>query len=249
MVQYHRMLADSYDALYAKLRDPAGDREFYAGLAREHGGPVLEVGCGTGRVLLPIARTGLPCAGVDPSPEMLDRLRGKQPPPTLELVESEVESMSLARRDYALVYAAFRVFQHLLDVDSQLDALARIREHLRPGGVFAFDVFEPDLARMARDEPETREDETVEVGARTVRRSFAVRRDQSKQLMAITLRYLDANTDEELGRELINLRWCYRYELEHLLHRAGFEPLRWLSGFDGAPYDGSGEIIVVARRR
>ncbi len=249
MVTYHRMLAASYDALYAKLRDPAGDREFYAGLAREHGGPALEIGCGTGRVLLPIARAGLPCTGLDPSRDMLDALRDKNPPANLELVEGEVQRMSLERRDYALAYAAFRVFQHLLDVDSQLAALSRIRDHLRPNGVFAFDVFEPDLARMAVDEPDTREDETVRVGARMVRRSFAVRREQSTQRMEITLRYLDADTDEELGRERIKLRWCYRYELEHLLHRAGFEPLRWLSGFDGRPYDGSGEIIVVARRR
>ncbi len=66
-----RLLAETYDEANATVRNPSGDRAFYATLADEVGGPVLEIGCGTGRVLAPIAAAGHEVLGVDPSPEML----------------------------------------------------------------------------------------------------------------------------------------------------------------------------------
>lgn len=87
---YQRTIARNYDAEYAVIRDPSGDRAFYADRARETGGPVLELACGTGRVLLPIAREGIPCVGLDLSTAMLDVLRAKDPPPNLELVEGSM---------------------------------------------------------------------------------------------------------------------------------------------------------------
>src|SRR5204862_6591842 len=69
--EYGTVTAKYYDHTYAALRGPTGDAEFYRRLARECGGPVLELGCGTGRVLGPIAQDGLPCVGLDASPAML----------------------------------------------------------------------------------------------------------------------------------------------------------------------------------
>jgi ubiquinone/menaquinone biosynthesis C-methylase UbiE len=85
---YARLVARHYDAINAELRGGSQDAAFYLSLARESGGPVLELGCGTGRVLLPIAREGIPCVGIDASRDMLDVLRAKQPPPNLELVQA-----------------------------------------------------------------------------------------------------------------------------------------------------------------
>ena len=146
---YEQLLARSYDDLYRTLRDPSGDVAFYVGLAREIGGPVLELGCGTGRVLLPIAATGIACVGLDASPAMLDVLRGKQPPPNLELVQGRMETFALGDARFRLTISPFRALQHLLDVDSQLAALANVRRHLVAGGAFAFDVFDPKLDRIA----------------------------------------------------------------------------------------------------
>src|SRR5262245_12593437 len=148
---YDRSIAQSYDAEYAVIRDPSGDRAFYADLAREAGGPVLELGCGTGRVLLPIAREGLvvACVGLDLSANMLDVLRAKGPPDNLSLVQASMTAFDLGEARFHLVFAAFRAFQHLCTVDEQLAALACVRRHLAPGGRFAFDVFAPDLARTA----------------------------------------------------------------------------------------------------
>ncbi|MEZ4453261.1 MAG: class I SAM-dependent methyltransferase [Nannocystaceae bacterium] len=247
-MDYEHLLARTYDAHYALIRDPIGDREHYAAIAAERGGPILEIGCGTGRVLLPIARSGLECVGVDPSSAMLAELRAKDPPPSLALHQGHLQTLDLPRRGFSLAIAAFRVLQHLVTVDDQLEALTRLRDHLRDDGWLALDVFEPNLERMARDDPDTPE-EPFEFEGRSIIRNFAVRRDRTTQTMAIAFRYVDAATGAEIGREHLALRWIYRYELEHLLWRAGFEPLRWSSGYDGRPYDGKGDIVVVARRR
>ena len=104
--EYEGVLARNYDALYGVMRDPSGDAAFYRALAQETGGPVLELGCGTGRVLLPIAALGIPCVGVDASPAMLAALRAKNPPPNLELVEARMESFDLGGRRFRLVTCA-----------------------------------------------------------------------------------------------------------------------------------------------
>ena len=130
---YESIIARHYDELYAVMRNPSGDVAFYGELARASGGPVLELGCGTGRTLLPIAKAGLDCVGVDASPAMLAVLRQKSPPPNLELVEARMESLELPNRRFRLVTCPFRAFSHLLDVESQLAALAAVRRQLEPG--------------------------------------------------------------------------------------------------------------------
>ena len=69
-----------YDAAYAAMPSLGPDAQFYEKLAAEIGGPVLEVGCGTGRVLLPIATHGIECAGIDASPAMLDEFAASLAP-------------------------------------------------------------------------------------------------------------------------------------------------------------------------
>src|ERR1700693_3291004 len=131
------------------FRVPAGDVAFYGNLARESGGPVLELGCGTGRVLLPIVRDGIACTGLDSSEAMLEEFRRKDPPGNLRLLAGGMESFDLAPDRFPLIFSAFRAFQHLLTVEDQLACLAAVRRHLAPGGRFAFDVFAPKLERVA----------------------------------------------------------------------------------------------------
>ena len=110
---YGGVTARYYDAAYAVLRAPSQDVAFYVELARAAGGPVLELACGTGRVLLEIARQGIACAGVDLSPRMLARLRAKGAPPSLRLVQAPMQRFDLGSDRFALIYSAFRGFQHL----------------------------------------------------------------------------------------------------------------------------------------
>ena len=186
---YGRTDARHCDCAFEAFRSPSGDVGFYRDLAREAGGPILELGCGTGRVLLAIARDGIACTGLDASEEMLEEFRRKGPPENVRLVRGSMQDFDLGTERFGLIFSAFRSFQHLLTVEDQLACLRAVRRHLAPGGLFAFDVFAPNLERVARlEEPEYeevrwREDETEIV------RFTSVRRDPATQVSEITFRY------------------------------------------------------------
>jgi SAM-dependent methyltransferase len=177
------------DFAFGIFRSPSGDVDFYRGLAREAGGPVLELGCGTGRVLLPIALDGIACTGLDSSEAMLGELKARRPPENLRLVSGSMRDFDFGSARFGLIFSAFGSFQHVLAVEDQLACLDAVRRHLAPGGFFAFDVFTPRLERIVIfDEPEAeearwREDETEII------RLTAVRRDPATQVMEVTFRY------------------------------------------------------------
>jgi SAM-dependent methyltransferase len=246
---YDPSSAGAYDAEYAVIRDPSGDRSFYGELARDGGGAVLELGCGTGRILLPIAREGIQCVGLDLSGNMLAVLRAKQPPANLRLVQAAMTDFNLGAQRFSLITAPFRVLQHLCTVKEQLAALACVRRHLAPDGRFAFDVFAPNLARMAlEDEPEA-EDIRAPDGDAEIRRFVRIHRDHVTQVMTVKMRHERWKGGAKVGEGASDfaMRWFYRYELEHLLARAGFVVESLYGGFRREPYDAKGEMIFVTR--
>ena len=136
-----------YDLLF-----PAGEYgRFYPEEARRAGGPVLELACGTGQILLPIAQSGTRCVGIDLSPEMLgaaaDRLRGGSA--AAALVEGDIRDFDLGD-EFALIFIARNSLLHLHATDDLLACFRAVRRHLRPDGVFIFDVFNPDVRMLAR---------------------------------------------------------------------------------------------------
>jgi len=245
--EYEEVHARWYDCgAYAAREDAA----FYLDLARESGGPVLEIGCGTGRVLLPIARNGLACVGVDESPAMLEQLRTKAPPPNLRLVTAPMQDFDLGPERFRLIFSAFRPFQHLYTVEDQLACLGCVRRHLAPDGVFAFDVFHPALDRLARDvEPEYEEDRSQD-GEDEIVRLASIRRDIATQTQEVTMRFERRRDGVAVGseQERFRMRWYHRYELEHLLARAGFAIVALYGDFDRRPFDRDAkEMILVTR--
>lgn len=243
---YDRLIARSYDGAYSVIRDPSGDVAFYRDLARETGGPVLELGCGTGRTLLPIAREGIECVGVDGSPEMLRVFREKAPPPNVTLIDGRMEALDLGDRKFQLVTIPFRAFSHLLDVPTQLETLARVRRHLAPGGLLALDLFDPKLDRTAQVHEPEQLAATFPHEGHEMRRYDSVTRDHTRQVMDVTFRF-EGGPPELNGTAHVHLRWFYRYEIEHLLYRAGFSEVTVYGGFDRRPWQAFGETIVLAR--
>ena len=246
--EYGSATARHYDRVYASLRDPSGDVDWYRRLAREAAGPVLELGAGTGRVLLAMAAEGLPCVGLEAAQAMLDEMRRKPLPSNVELVQADMRSFALPQR-FALIAAPFRVFQHLESVEDQLACLGCVRRHLAPGGRFAFDVFAPDPAQLAiAAQPET-EDARYQAGGEQVVRYVGVRVERGRQRLHVAMRYEKRLGDQRLGedRTEFTMRYFYRYELEHLLTRAGFGRIEIHGGFGGEPLaDDSRDFVVVA---
>lgn len=244
-----------YDPTYAALRGNIGDIGFYRALAVRCGAPVLELGCGTGRVLLPIASDGLACTGIDRSEPMLAALRRKAAAagiPGVRAVCAPMQSFDLPGDRFALVFAAFRGFQHLLTVEDQLACLERVRRHLATGAAFAFDVFAPRFERLdVLEEPEMEDARFRDAAGAEVVRYASIRRDPARQLIHVDFRFAPAGgtpAATPAARFSTTLRYFFRYELEHLLARAGFDRVELYGGFDGRPWDSvSGETVVVAR--
>lgn len=247
---YGTVTARYYDAAYADMPTLGQDVSFYLQLAREAAGPVLELGCGTGRALLPIAREGIPCTGLDSSPAMLAVLAAKSPPESLRLVSAPMQDFDLGDDRFTLIFAAFRAFQHMYTVEDQLACLACVRRHLAPGGSFAFDVFNPRLDAIARrEEPEREELRFEQEGAEIVRYT-AVRRDVEHQLTHMRMRYERRRAGNVVANDVVefDMRHFFRYELEHLLRRAGFEELTLYGNFDRSPLAPDSLVFVYVAR-
>lgn len=234
--------------LYVERTDVA----FYVAEAQRAGGTVLEIGCGTGRILLPIARAGCRVTGLDGSRAMLDRCRAKlEREPTA--VQSRVRLVLADMRDfdlgatYPLIIAPFRVVQHLTTVDDQLRFLARVARHLAPGGRFVFDVFNPRFDMLIAADGVEREDTPDQrlPDGRTFRRSYRIAR----------VRWVDQVSESELiyyvdGKRYVQafeMRWYLATELRHLLARAGFS-VREIYGdcARGPVVDGCPDLLVIA---
>lgn len=238
------------------------DIGFYVEVARQQGGPVLELGRGTGRVLIPTARAGIAISGLDASQRMLGVCQASldQEPADVrrraDLHEGDIRQFDLARR-YRLITLPFRPFQYLLTVEEQLACLDTIRNHLEPDGQLVFDLFNPSLHQLARPEDPAQTDDEPAFehpdGRTVIRRNRILERDLANQTFAGELVY-DVTHPGGRTERLVHqyrFRYLFRFEAEHLLGRAGFSVDHVYAGFDRAPYGSQypGDLIFVARRR
>jgi SAM-dependent methyltransferase len=242
--------ADLYDLLF---RDYAADLGFYLGVAKEAGGPVLDVGCGTGRVLLRALEVGLDLDGLDDSAEMLARLRQSAKARGLapRVIQADMRVFQMPRR-YAGIMIPFNAFAHNLTADDQIATLRHCHEHLVPGGRLVFDVFSATPAMLATPiaepvlELETPHPET----GLPVRLYDGRRLDISTQTQhsQIAIEELDARGQiVRTHRFAAVVRWIYPSEMELLLRLAGFDRWEVTGGFDGRPAaDHEGGIVVSA---
>jgi SAM-dependent methyltransferase len=233
-------VTSSYDSI-ARLYDPwsrsvTEDVEFYVAEARKAGGPIVELGVGTGRVAVPTAQAGISVIGVDSSERMLEicrksaeaagvaglldlRLGDLRRPPVLERVH--------------LVTCPFRGLLHLESDEERLGALRAVYGLLAERGRFVFDVFAP-----------SRED-VEETHGRWLEREPGIweRADWDLQRRVLTLAVRGLS-----GETRMYLAWRSPAEWRHLLERAGFEVLAVYGWFDMRSFDGGEDSVWIARR-
>ncbi len=132
-------------------------------------------------------------------------------------------------------------------MEDQLRCLARVRTHLAPGGRFAFDVFQPRLERLCLDEEPEEEDLRFRHGDEEVVRHVRVSRDRAVQLQCVTMRYERWRGGRVVANEetRFQMRWFHRFELEHLMARAGFDDVRIYGDFDRSPVGRDSPAFVV----
>lgn len=244
----------AYDAFYRDAPTPiAGDIAFYQRLAQQTGGPVLELACGTGRIAVPLAESGLDVTGVDAADAMLAIARRKTQTHRLTLLAQDMSALNIDRR-FGCVIIAFRSFQHLLTIELQRRTLAATRRHLAPGGRLALHLFDPRLDLLIDDAPRQpllRGTDPV-TGHVFTGEMLNAQFDHLAQIRRDLWRYREFAPDSALlaedTREMA-LRWTWRWELHHLLELCGFAVDAQYSDFTGAPPAYGKELIVVARMR
>lgn len=256
----YAFVADLYDWVipYRQRADVA----FFVDAASQAGGPVLEVGCGTGRVVVAIARANINIVGLDLSANMLavcrDKLRQESSDvqSRVELIQGDMRDFDLGRT-FNLVTIPFRPFQHLITVQDQLACLKSIRRHLAPDGRLIFDLFNPSLDALANQQSDRELGDEPEFltpdGRRVLRRHKMVSHDRFNQINHVELVYYVTHPDgrEERLVHAFPMRYLFRFEVEHLLARCGFEIEHLYADFEKAAYGSRypGELIFVARPR
>ena len=250
----HYADAALYDHLYKRRRD---DVRWYAALAKARGGAVLELGCGTGRVSLAIAKAGVEVVGVDLSRAMLERAeaaRARLPAKVRRLATfraGDFRSVRLRRR-FPLVIAPFNALQHCYHRSEWEAVLATVRRHLAPRGRFVFDVLLPDPIVQARN-PARRFSRT-RLRHPVTRRPFVYTEgfvhERQRQLLVI-YQWLDDLEDPSKKTVVpIAHRQMYPQELEALLHYNGFRVVMHQGGFRGeAPSEASESQVLVCEVR
>ena len=237
---------------------------FYASLARETGGPVLEIACGTGRVAIPIARQGFAVTGLDVVPGMLERARSKSAGLPARWVEGDARAFDLGER-FRLVFLTGNAFQAFLTNADQEALLGRVRAHLHDVGLFAFETRNPRWRTGEdRDENpdglfvdlETRAEEEelpphTDAHGREVRESRTRAYDHVAQVLHWTsYRRWHEDGKERTETTRTSLRYTFPQELEALLLHNGFTVVRRCGDWDGEPLTAtSPSIIVVCRKR
>lgn len=225
--------ATLYDAQYATA---AHDFRFYQKLAAKTGGPILELGAGTGRLTAVLTRAGYEVTALDASDAMLKEARQKTRG-ACRFVCADFRAFHLNRR-YPLILSAFNSLQHCLRAEDFTAVLARVREHLAPGGIFAFDV--PNRSRT------TNRDAGAPQTSPTLRERFYDER--SGQACEVWENSLSADgtvrtlaweyrwADGRIQRESLSLRDFSPAELRGWLDDGGFRVLQHLGDFNGAPF-------------
>ena len=232
--------ASPYDAI-AELYDPwsrsvTEDVPFYVAEARKAGGPIVELGVGTGRIAVPTAAAGVRVIGVDSSPGMLEVCRRHaEAAGVAGLLDLRLGDLSAppVSEQVALVTCPFRAYLHLRDENGRVAALAAARDLLVPGGKLIFDVFAP-----RRDDIDATHDRWIEREPGIFERAV-----WDEQACTLTLSVRGPS-----GETTMTLAWISAREWRKTLKAAGFDVEASYEWFDYRPYRGGEDMVFVARR-
>ena len=228
------------------------DVPFWRRMALESRGPVLELGCGTGRISLPLARAGAELVGIDRSAQMLARAAQRRRRGTratgLQLVRGDIRALPFKAGLFETVLAPYGILQSLLrdrDLESTLASVARV---LRPGGLFGVDLV-PDV-------PNWREyTNRVQLRGRTTGGASltlieSVRQDRPRRLTTFEQRYVERRGRKRNEHQFeLTFRTLSIPQMTRRLEAAGFAIDRVLGDYRGGPWDARADVWIVLARK
>lgn len=248
----YEALAPFYDVIHAEITD---DVPFLLSLATQAGGPILELGCGSGRILLPLARAGFRLYGVDNSRAMLSQTatRAKNVAAEVTLVKADMAAFTLQTTNIALAIIGYNTFMHVPPA-ATVAVLRRVARHLAPNGLLVIDLSNPfAIARSPGDRAITFERTFTrpESGERVVQTSSS-QVDAAKQCMSV-IYYFDtiplSGGSAQRTLAFFDYHYYYPHQIELDLRRAGFTLEEQFGNYDRQPFsETSDRLIVLARR-
>lgn len=231
------------------------DRLMYEHLARHCGSPVLDMGCGTGRVTCHLARAGFDVIGLDRSPAMLalarEKLSRNDPAGRVRLLQADLRDLTLDGR-FNLAILSLNTFMHLETIADQVSALTCARRHLASDGWLVIDLSCPErflplfdasgqlIAHQVLVDPDSEQ---------PILKLSVVRLDSATQTQHHWVTYDETDKGGRVQRTVTSfrIRYFFRYEMELLLDKAGFAVETLYGSYDLEPYqDDSERMIFVA---
>ncbi len=252
--------APYYDVIHDGL---PGEAEFYVNYAKIIGGTALELGCGTGRIALPMAMAGVDVIGLDKSQAMLQRCKDKMAAignvkGDLQLVIGDMENFDLKAR-FDFIFMAYRTFMHLLTSEAQRSCLTKVREHLNDGGVFIFNTWLPKIRQILYFSTGHKQDDFNKIGeyampsGTTLIHHHTASCDEFGQLLIekhrLQERDLKGNVINKATLPLVRAWATYR-EIDNLVRACGFEVLACHGDFNNGPLTcDSSEMVWLLRKK
>lgn len=252
MTEFYDAVSRFYDAENVEMTE---DLNLYSELAGRYGGPILDVGSGTGRVMLHLAQEGYNCVGVDTSPQMLERAKQKVSglpdiAARTRFVLGDVSSYE-SEQQFRMILLPYHTFMHFQTQSLQLQVLNQLSRSLADGGVMVFDLPNAGEAFATQDEhsislermfinPDT---------GHTVMQQSVSNLDRVRQILEITWIYDEIDHNGVVHRTVapLTLRYVFYSELNLLLSAAGLELLNVYGDYEFGPFfDGCERMIVVA---
>jgi SAM-dependent methyltransferase len=235
------------------------DVAFWRGLAARAKGRILELGCGTGRVLLPVARDGRRIVGIDRSTPMLDRARAKlarakarpgvgTPRLRAALVRGDIRELPWRDATFGLVMAPYGILQSLTRETDLRRTLAAVHRVLRPGALFGVDLV-PDVPRWNEYERRLTLKGSGPTG-KPIQLVETVRQDRKRRLTTFDQEFLEGRGRTRTSRRFsLSFRTVDLPALRRRLERAGFEIQAVLGDYDGREWDDRADTWVILARR
>lgn len=252
-------IAELYDV--ANESRSRRDVDFFIDYAKRAKGRTLELGCGTGRVLIPTAISGCEITGLDLSSYMLRKCQAnlseelKEVQERVSLIQGNMTDFQVGEM-YSLVTIPFRPFQHLISVKEQKACLNRVNQHLLPQGRLLLDLshcFPPAMYDPKYWVEQESQRDLKLTGGRSLRCTIRIadfHRDQ--QYNDVELIYYVSYPDAKVERlvQAFPFRYFFRYEVEHLLDLCGFKVLDLFGDYDRSKFSNdSPEMIFVAEKK
>ena len=220
--------------------EPGPDHPFFEDAIRRHGGPALDVGCGTGRLLLPFLRAGLDIDGIEPSPDMLAicRRKAEEQGLTPALYRQTVQTLDVPCT-YRTIIVPCGTIQLVVDREEAFEALRRLHAHLDPGGLLVLTLYNRWHAMEHEQVGEWtfRAREPLPDGSEVAKHARVDARHLIEQTLDVTVRYQRLRDGQVVEEQLVPApeRWYFVHELTLMLERTGFHVDRVTGDYTDEP--------------